>query len=1105
MKSGYKVIFLLFSTLLLWACGGGGDGGIKDDGSSGGDDGGNGNKDTITLTLQLVDADGSPISEVSRATPGKLIANLKLNDAAHANQRITFELQGEGNLSQDSQVTDAKGIAEVGITTGDKQGAGTITATFAVDTETTTEALSFKVAGDLTPPHPIEQYSIQLQLIDESSNQAIQKVSHTSPGTLFAVLQKNGQPAGNEIVKFSIDAGGSINPSTGNALTNIEGASKVALLTGTDADAGTATASFSLEGESINSTLNYEVVGDAPGGGTTANKLTIQLLNNVTEQPISRISSQQPGLVSVLLSNQDNEPLAGKVVSFSSTLGSFIPSRGTALTDNVGRATILVTAGSIEGAGEVTASYGNSQAIIGFVTAGDEIDPVEASPAISFDVYDCSSSVNWDRNLRNFEVCERTDNITNGSPGIVGATVTRSGSTQTLNQVLVSATTTLGAVSPDSGTAITNDNGKVVFDLYANGQVGAGELTLTVKTEATTKAFEIGRVDIDLDLNSSLNGTSLPAGGSTVLDVTIANPNGSLATGQPYSLTFNSECKAAGKAVIDSPVVSIAGRAFTTYRSTGCEGDDNITVSASTGGSAVTDELTINVDDVNVGSIQYISAQPTLIALKGSGGITGAGSRTENSIVSFKLLDETGQAAPNELVCFELSTEVGGLSLAPQPTAAQFNACSNLPTPPSDLDALNKYAAAYTNNAGDVSVTVSAGNVPTPVKVYAQWQGSGGQGHNAVISNVSDQLVVSSGLADNDSFSLAASVQNPEAWNVDGQNVEITVRAADHFNNAVPEGTRVSFRSEGGSVIGTGSCDTEVNAENEPTGACFVTWTSADPRPFEGTSVVCPVAFNGITAPPCIGTNRDDFNSGVSSIIPEPRPGRATVTAYAIGEESFVDLNGNGLFDSGEPFNDIVEAFPDHNEDGVYRGNPVPLGAANEEPIDFNNDGQHNDRDGLYTGLLCAAGSDAACTQTGSSANSEAQLYVFRNIVIVMSGSVPMMRLIDIDQSTGVFTTAQTIDLTVSAPQTVYLALSDENNNTLPAGTTIRATTNNGVIEVGSSYEIGNNISNRPVLLPFVIGEEGSANQKSSGTLTITVETPLGQPSSVNLTILDAG
>ena len=49
----------------------------------------------------------------------------------------------------------------------------------------------------------------------------------------------------------------------------------------------------------------------------------------------------------------------------------------------------------------------------------------------------------------------------------------------------------------------------------------------------------------------------------------------------------------------------------------------------------------------------------------------------------------------------------------------------------------------------------------------------------------------------------------------------------------------------------------------------------------------------------------------------QPYGARSTLLAFAVGEESFVDVNGNDEYDFGETFYDLTEAFMDKNEDGV--------------------------------------------------------------------------------------------------------------------------------------------------------------------------------------------
>lgn len=1104
MKSAYKVFLAGLCSLFLIACGGGGS--ISDDGGT------TPPVDKYVIKLELVNADGQTITNISNATPGKLNATLTKNANPLAGARIVFNLEGQGVLTPNSGVTGPEGKVSIDVLPGDKLGSGSITASYALG-NAESAPLGFNTLGDEVVVKPIDAYSIELAITD-SQGQELRNISHSIPGTVIATLLKNGVPTSYQTISFNLAGQGSLNPSSGTALTDLNGKASVTLVTGTDAGVATVIASFSLEGETITTPdFNVAVVGDAPGGNGEANSLSIQLTNSQTGLPTTNVSAAQPSKVTVTLVDKDTTPLVGKVVSFSSSLGNFLPTKGTALTDSIGRASITLTAGSVEGAGEVTASYGTAKAIVGFVTAGDDIDPIEASPEISFDIYDCNGVAAWDKALKNFEVCKITDNITNDKPGIIGAKVTRSGSTQALQQVLVTAATTLGAISPNSGTAITNVDGKAILDLYANGNVGAGEVSLKVKDTTSTKAFEIGRVNISLDIKTSVGNNSLPAGGSTIVEVTVFNPDGSLSTGQPFTLEFSSECVAAGKAVIDSPIVTNAGKGYSTYRSTGCSGLDTISVSAVTGGGSVSKTTQITVDTVKVGAIEFVSATPNQLALSGTGGIAGVGARSETSVVQFKLLNEIGQPASQQRVCFELSTEVGGMTLSPSPLAEDYLACSNMPQPgdaeyPSDLSLPNKYAVAYTDAFGQVSVTVKAGDIPTPVKVFALWSGSTGNGHDATISNISDELVVSTGLADNDSFSLSATILNPEGWDHDNEQSIINVLAADHFNNLVPSGTRISFRTEGGGIDSscvTGSKDNGVGILI-PNGGCSVTWRSQDSRPFKGTTVICPNGgFNGIITPPCTGNSYARYLDGTNSVIAEPRPGRTTITAYAIGEESFVDLNGNGLFDEGEDFSDLSEAFTDHNEDGKYRGSPLPAGAVKEEFVDYNVSGSFDVADGKYTGLLCAQGSEAKCTDTGSD-NFKAQLNVFRNLPLVMSGSTPFMRLVNINAVTGSITPVQPIDLTVDAPQTVYLFLSDINNNTLPFGTTITGTADNGVLSsVTSTYTIGNNTSNKPLLYPFTIGLETSPNKKTIGQLTITVKTPLGEPLAVSVNVIDAG
>ncbi|WP_083804851.1 beta strand repeat-containing protein [Shewanella benthica] len=1069
---------------------------------------------TNRVSIKLLDAAGGDITQVSNAVPAKVEATyLDVNGNVLVGKVATFT-STLGNLapSSGSALTNASGVAIVQLNAGDVAGAGSVK----VSIGSSTASISFETLGDEVIIRPIDAYTITLIIEDTAGNEH-RNITLTAPGTVKSILLKNGIPVSNEVVNFSLIGEGAINPTSGNALTDANGIAKVTLLTGTVEGAGTAEVSFALGTDNISETFNYSVAGDAPGGDGENNLLAITLLD-LSGNQTSNISQASPGKVQVFLSDRDGNPIAQRLVSFTSSLGEFLPSIGTSLTDSAGKAELLITAGTVGGAATVNANYGSTVASLSFVTAGDDIDPVAADPSISFEIYDCNGVAGFDKALKNFELCPVTDNITNQRPGILGVTVKLEGSNQPLKQVLVSAGTTLGAISPNSATAITNADGKAVLDLYSNGDVGAGEVSLRVKQVTSTKAFEIGRVDISLDISTYIGSGTLPAGGSTVIEVTVKDSSGLIETSQPFTLEFTSQCMAAGSSVIDSPVVTNAGKGFATYRSINCQGTDTVTVSAITGASTVNATADITVSPVQVGAIEFVSAAPTELAIKVSGGLSGTGSRSETSLVSFKLLNEVGQAAGSERVCFELSTDVGGMTLTPAPLADDYVNCPNFPKSgdseyPSDISEPNKYAVAYSNANGDVAVTVRSGTVSTPVKVFAVWQDSADIS-NPIVANVSDSLTVTTGLADFNSFSLSSTVLNVEGWEHDGESALITIRSADHFNNPVPAGTVINFRTEGGNVAG--SCQTV-----DKTGTCTLDWTSQNPRPFEDTIVTCPAGFDGSTTPPCIGSTLANYTDGTGFVIAEPSPGRTTITAYAIGEESFVDLNGNGQYDFGEGWTDLTEAFTDHNEDGEYRGVSIPAGAVEEEFIDYNSNGSFDDEDGFYTGLLCATSSSANCTQTGID-NSQAQLNVFRNLTLVMSGSTPYGRLVDIDDAGNIIPVTE-IDLTVNlvdddsdpttpevdqrlSSKTIYLFLSDLNNNTLSNGTTITARTDNGDLSSSTqSYTIGNNSSNKPLIFAFSVSRESTPNKKSSGLLSITVTTKYGDPVTFSVNVRDDG
>jgi hypothetical protein len=114
----------------------------------------------------------------------------------------------------------------------------------------------------------------------------------------------------------------------------------------------------------------------------------------------------------------------------------------------------------------------------------------------------------------------------------------------------------------------------------------------------------------------------------------------------------------------------------------------------------------------------------------------------------------------------------------------------------------------------------------------------------------------------------------------------------------------------------------------------------------------------------------------------QPYGGRSTVIAYAIGEESFVDTNGNDEYDFGESFFDQGEAFLDKNEDGVLgdrdgnSGTNSDIGPYNDSAtLGSVPDGEARDKSNPY----CYGPETIVELNDGVNDSTEASLYCYQD------------------------------------------------------------------------------------------------------------------------------
>lgn len=791
------------------------------------------------------------------------------------------------------------------------------------------------------------------------------------------------------------------------------------------------------------------VTDDGSGGTPEPGTITVNLVIDNTQ-----ISVAEPATLTATVKDSTGLPVS-TLVSFSlndESYGTFAPGTGQVATNASGVASIQLNTAAINTGATVTATTSSGESASVNVTMVGDGGEAGGGAQVSLVLTDVSGNP--------------IQSISTLVPGKLTATVT--GITKA---TIVTFASSIGDLPIK--TAVTDSSGKATVDIYAGSSLGAGEVTATLSTNEVGKTIVVvGATNVVMGSGSpfvkgaaEISTDNLSAGGTATISVLIQDDQGNPFT-QPVDVNFSSTCatKNPAQAEISSPVSSSNGIATSTYRAQGCVGEDQINVTANAGGISLSATGTINVLQADIGSIVFVSATPENISILGTGGV-------ESSVVKFKVLDKNSNPVANQNVLFSLNTQAGGVGLSP--------------------------SQATTDNAGIVQTVVTTGTVATSLRVTATVD----DGSIPAIASQSSQLIVSTGIPDQDSFSLSAEVLNAEGWEVENTEVVVTARMADAFNNPVPDGTTVSFTTEGGAI--EDACQTVK-------GACSVKWISQLPRP-EGETIISG-AGEMVREPNAALVYYPTLDI-YGNVYGQKYGGRATITATAIGEESFPDLNGNGRFDAsemneftngtdvtGQSF-DLTDAYNDYNEDGLF--NPQQAGGQNggslEELIDFNSNGVFDAKDGKYNGVLCATGStppEFVDNSANCGADGSKSLYVRRSLVLVMSGSTafgtsPANILID-DKDGEHY--GGSINIIGKGAASVSFTISDLHNQQMPAGSTVRFKASAGSVVSAAEYTWPS--SNYNGGRQFTVTLKGE-DEPNTGVFIVEVETPAGTLSQV--------
>lgn len=363
-----RLIFTLWTLLLLVACGGGGS--VSRD-----DDTGTVTPDpTYSISVALTNSAGEASTQLTGDTPLTVRATVTDSSGNPAvNQVVSFSFSVE-NLARFSNdtgtaLTNSDGVATITLIVGELSGSGMVTATLDSTTSAQTGFTSSGTTATVETPESLEIFSSQSQL-SSSGNDEVE---------LWAVV-KNAQNILLEGVTVSFSANNNAAIAETQPVTDENGTARVKLRTGGDKENRTIVVTATVSGETtLTETLSINVVGTE----IDINGATSAIIGDAVNITISLEDSDNTGIAGEPLTLVVTDPSGADVTA--TTVNNVEP-----VTGDEGRVTIQFTAPA-SGSYSLTASALNTQTSFSIEVQQDEfvflnapdVDDVEQDIALN--------------------------------------------------------------------------------------------------------------------------------------------------------------------------------------------------------------------------------------------------------------------------------------------------------------------------------------------------------------------------------------------------------------------------------------------------------------------------------------------------------------------------------------------------------------------------------------------------------------------------------------------------------------------------------------------------------------------------------------------------
>jgi len=512
-----------------------------------------------------------------------------------------------------------------------------------------------------------------------------------------------------------------------------------------------------------------------------------------------------------------------------------------------------------------------------------------------------------------------------------------------------------------------------------SGAITSNDVSVTV-TCSGIPSNAVTPMAVTLNPASPMNVNAITSVTATVFDCTGApvpdNTSVTFTMNNPTLADFSS-----GSSLADTLSVPTAGGlASASFVAGPTAGQVTITAVA----GSVSASVAVDINALPVLGIQFLEANPQVVGVKGSG-------QTEVSEVSFSVTDTQGNPiGDGTVVRFEFLNGMnpgGGAQIDP-PAAATVGGVAKTFLKAGFVAGPTRILAYVDANNNSTFDSGEVYSTSTPLSIgggvpSARFFTIAADTHNlAGLDYVNEIANISAFLADrfgNFNILTGTSVSfYTEAGAIDRQGVtdeQGTTTVVLRTQNRMPIDTdpRQNLNPIGNEILmynnldasgkdalepfedinGSGIFTTVISAglngilDTVPSGDDFVTGTrivagpnhiaetTASGDDVQAVAVSSQVGYDS-------GEHFFDLNSnGYDLMEPNPRDGWVTVLAVTQGEETFYDLNGNGVYDAGEPFDDNGgEPFIDENDNGIYDDA--------EEFTDSNSNGSYDPGEPFY-------------------------------------------------------------------------------------------------------------------------------------------------------------